>query len=243
MKTMYWVIGVVVVGIAFFVYLLLGDTQKTVPKITLSYFVDEQEIADSVTKRLSQEILQQSFFWIGVEPEKNEQLTVVQKILEKLASEKKFQTIIADQELNLSKEWIEKLHVTEVVMIKENSKIVGELLADLEKKNQPYLLITAAIYSNSLLMKNQIHQMKELYHIMPMTFSFAYFATSAEDEKNMLFPCVTEDHAGTALWGCTVVNKARFTRRKIDTKNTKPWIGLMDLTGEKDYMLLLKKSS
>ena len=59
----------------------------------------------------------------------------------------------------------------------------------------------------------------------------------------MLFPCVTEDHAGTALWGCTVVNKARFTRRKIDTKNTKPWIGLMDLTGENDYMLLLKKSS
>ncbi len=241
MKAIYWVIGVAVVGITLFIYVLLGDMQKTVPKIKLSYFKDEQEIAQSINKILYPEIVKNSSFWVGVEPEKPEQLQVILQLKEDLEKIKPFTTVILDSELKLSKEWTEKLKAVEVVSIKENLQAAADLLIKLEKNNENYFLITANIYSNSMIKKNQIHQIKELQPIRPMTFSFAYFPIKTELEKNMLFSCDTEDHAGISDWSCAVANKARFSRRRIDANNPKAWIGLMDLIGEKDYMILLYK--
>ncbi|MBC7420840.1 MAG: hypothetical protein H7328_08930 [Bdellovibrio sp.] len=241
MKTIYWVIGVVVVSVSTFIYLMLGDAQKTVPKIKLSYFATEAEIAESVTKILSQILQQRSTFWIGIEPDKTEQLEVVLQLKQQLEKTKPFDKVIVDEELALSKEWLEKFKVTDSVAVKNNLPATGEQLANLEKTGQSYLVITASIYSAPTIIGNQLHQLKEKYLIQPTTFSLAFFPTSSEEEKYMLFPCRTEDHSGTASWGCEVANKSRFTRRKVDQANTKPWIGLMDLIGEKDYMILLKK--
>jgi hypothetical protein len=241
MKSVYWVVGVAVIGVGVFIYLLLGDTQKTIPKIQLSYFIDEKEIAESVVKRLDQEISQHNFFWVGIEPDKTEQLEVALQLKNEIQKKKAFKTVIIDQELGLKKEWLEKFQAVEITSIKENIKDVSALLASLEKTHQPYFVLTAAIYSTPLILKNQIHQMKEMNSIKPMTFSFAYFPVRAELEKAMLFPCNTEDHAGVSEWGCTVANKSRFIRRKVNEKNEKPWVGSMDLIGETDYMLLLYK--
>lgn len=241
MKAIYWVIGVSVVGIGVFVYLMLGDTQKSVPKIQLSYFVDEKEIAESITKRLEQEISKSNAFWVGVEPGKNEQLEVAVQLKNELAKKQVFNTVIIDQELNLSKEWLEKFQTVEVTSVKENLNALADLLSNLEKNKQRYFLLTASIYSTASIKKNQIHQMQELKGIQPTTFSFAYFPIRTELEGNMLFSCSTEDHAGTADWGCAVANKARFVRRKVNEKNEKPWIGVMDLIGENDYMILTYK--
>jgi hypothetical protein len=241
MKAIYWVIGVSACGLGIFIYLFLGDTQKSLPKIKLSYFVDENEIAESVDKILAQEISKQDFYWIGIEPDKLEQLEVVLKLKQQLEKNKPFRTVIVDQELGLKKEWLEKLKAVEVTSVKENMTALTELLGQLEKNKERYLLITASIYSTPLILKNQIHQMKTAKSIFPMTFSLAYFPIKAEYESRMLFSCNTEDHAGTSDWGCVVANKSRFIRRRIDEKNVKPWIGVMDLIGEKDYMLLLFK--
>ncbi len=239
MKAIYWVIGVTVVAVGVFIFLLLGDTQKTIPKIQLSYFVDEKEIAESIQKRLDQEISKSNSFWIGLEPGRDEQLEVALQLKQQLEKSAPFQTVILDQELNLRKEWVEKFKVVETIGIKENFQSVVALLADMEQKNQRYLVITASIYATPLIKKNQIHQMKEIKPIQPMTFSFAFFPVRSELESSMLFGCNTEDHAGVSDWGCAVANKARFVRRKISEKNPKPWIGIMDLIGEKDYMLML----
>jgi hypothetical protein len=241
MKAIYWVIAVAVVGIVSFIYILLGDTQKTIPKIKLSYFVDEKEIAQSIDKRLAQEIAQNNFFWIGVEPGKTEQLEVVLKMKAELEKTKPFRTVILDKELELPQAWIEKFKAIEVVSVKESLSAMGELFAQFEKNKERYLLITASLYSSPLVKKNQLNQMKEKYKIWPMTFSLAYFPVTAELEKEMLFPCLTEDHSGVSDWGCVVVNKVCFTRCKVDEQNPKAWIGLMDLIGEKDYMVLLRK--
>lgn len=241
MKTIYWVISVAVVSIGVFVYVLMADTQKTLPKIKLSYFKDEAEIADSVTKRLSQDLQAKSNFWVGIEPEKKEQLEFVVQLKQHLEKTKEFKRIILDEEINLPKEWQDKLKITDTVAIKANLDGTGDTLAKLEQSGQAYLVITAAIYSTPLIVGNQIHQMKEKFKIKPTTFSLAFFPVTVDEEKEMLFPCRTEDHSGTATWGCAVANKARFTRRKVDFKNEKPWIALMDLVGENDYMILLKK--
>ncbi len=241
MKSIYWVIAVVAFSVSVFIYLLLGDAQKTVPKIKLSYFESETEVAESVTKILSQVLENRSSFWVGVEPGRNEQLEVAFQLMQQLQKVKPFSKVLVDEELSLSKEWLEKFSATDSVAVKNNLDSTGEMLAALEKSSQPYIVITANIYSAPTIIGNQIHKLKEKYLIKPTTFSLAYFPVTAEEEKNMMFPCRTEDHAGTAGWGCTVANKARFTRRKIDFKNTKPFIGLMDLIGEQDYMILLKK--
>lgn len=241
MKAIYWVIGVALFGIGLFIFILVGDSQKFVPKIKLSYFKDEQEISEAVVKRLSQEISKESYFWVGVEPEKNEQLEVALQLKKQLEQVQAFSVVLIDQELNLSPLWLQKFKPTEVVSIKQNIAQVADKLFEYESKKQNYFLLTASIYTTPIIKQNQIHQIKLLKAIRPTTFSYAFFPITVEDEAKMLFRCLTEDHSGTSDWGCAVVNKARFIRRKINNKNNKDWVGLMDLIGEKDYMLLINK--
>lgn len=237
----YWVLIVAAAAIGIFVYLVLGEAPRTLPKIKLSYFVDEKEVAESVGKRLYQEINQNKYYWFGTEPGKPEYLDVIVSIKTELEKYYKFERVIADAELGLSKEILTKLGVTDVVSFKENLDLVGEKMLELEKAGTPYVFVTASIYTTSLLPKNPLHILKEKFKLQPVTFSFSYFPTTIEDEKNMLFGCRTEDNSGTSEWGCVVVNKSRVNRRKIETENTKPWLGLMDLSSERDYILVLKK--
>lgn len=243
MKPLFWIIGVSVVALGLFISIMLGDAQKTVPKIKLSYFATETEIAQSVLKRLDQEIGQNKFFWIGIEPDKSEQLNVVTAVKQQIENKNgAFDAIIVDSELQASEDFKKAIGQTEAIFLKENVKSVGDALAKLESENKKYLLVTAAIYSNSLIHANQIHQLKEQFKINPMTISLGYYSAKPEEEKKNLFACDTEDKSGTSNWGCAVVSKSRNTRRKFEFENTKAWAGVMDLTGEKDYMLLLRKN-
>lgn len=238
-----WVLSVSFAAIGVFVYLILGEAPKTLPKIKLSYFVDEQEIAESVAKRLYQEMNQNSFYWVGLEPGRNEQFGILLKLKNQIQERQKIQRVIVDSELALSAEQLQQLGVTDQVLIKENIYDVGVQLQQLEKSQTPYLLITASIYTTSVIKGNPLDKLKEKFAIRPMTFSLAYFATDGEDEKNLLFPCRTDDNTGTASWGCLVTNKARSVRRRIKAENEKSWLGLMDMSGERDYVLLLKSKT
>lgn len=238
---LYWVIGVIAISMGVFVYIFIGDAPKTLPKITLSYFVDEQEIADSVSKRLFQEINNSSFYWLGVEPEKSEQIDFALRMKIDLDKTKHFKAVIIDRELQLKPEVIQSFGMTDEIAVKENIDALGTKLSALEKNGDSYFLLTASIYSTSLLPQNPLHKLKEKFQLKPLTFSIGYFATAPEDEGKLLFRCDTEDNSGTKEWACFVISKGRASRRRIDSKNPKPWVGLMDLTGETDYALLLKK--
>lgn len=238
----YWVLIVIVVSVGVFAYLIKVDEPKTAPIIELSYYENEQVIADSVGTTLAQELKQNKFYWIGVEPDKAVYVDVASALIKKLKTQHTFQKIIIDQELNLKGDQLAQLGFTDVIAVKEDLHSLGEKLQEYEKNSVSYVLVSASIYTNTLLKKNPLHILKEKYKLNPLTFSFAYFPTSGEDEKNMIFPCRTEDQTGTADWGCVIVNKARFARRKIVPNNLKSWIGLMDLTSEKNYILVLKKN-
>lgn len=238
---LYWIIGVIASSMAIFVYIFIGDAPKTLPKIKLSYFADEQEIADSVSKRLFQEINRTSFYWLGVEPEKNEQVDFALRMKIDLDKIKHFKVVIADRELLLKPEVLQAFGVTDEIAVKENIEALGTKLAALEKNGDSYFLLTAAIYSTSLLQNNPLHKLKEKFQLKPLTFSIGYFATTLEEENKLIFRCDAEDNSGTKEWGCFVVSKARSSRRRMEYQNQKPWVGLMDLTGESDYALLLKK--
>lgn len=238
---LYWVIAVLVVSMGFFVYLFTSDAPKTLSKIKLSYFVDEQEIVDSVGKRLFQELNAAPYVWIGIEPGKNEQLVIVQKMKSLIESKGVLSAVIVDSELALTDEMKQSLGATDALFVKDDWAKVGQKLSEFEKNNQRYILVTASIYSTSLLHHNPIYKMKEKFGLKPMTFSFGYLSLNLNDEGNSMFKCNTEDATGVKEWACFATNKSRAARRRYDESNQKPWVGLMDLTGETDYALLIQK--
>lgn len=240
--TMLWVLLVLAVSVGAFIYLAVNDEPAAKTIIEPLQFQDERDIAESISKTLPLVELQNKFFWIGVEPEKNEHVDVARALTEQLKTQNTIQKIIVDQELSLKADTLKQLGATDIISVKENLYSLGEKLQELEKNNISYIFISASIYTNSLLKKNPFHVLTEKFNLKPVTFSFAYLPTTGDDEKNMLFGCRTEDQTGTSEWGCVVVSRARFARRKFASGGSKNWYGLMDLSNKKSYMLLLKKN-
>lgn len=225
-------------------YFTVGSSPKTVPKIKLSYFKDNAEFAGSIEKELNLEITQNKYYWIGYEPEKENQvnLTILLKQeIEKLNGA--FDIVIVDKELMLSEEQKKSFAMTHVIFLKENFAEAADLIKT--NKDKKILVITAAIYSTNLILTNPRAKVFELSQVTPLTFSMGFFPAVIEEERHTLFKCDTEDKTGTAPWACGLVNKARVIRRRIDLEKLKndppPRLGLMDLSGEKDYMILIGK--
>lgn len=243
--SLYWFLFVVAASLGLFLYLIKQDSSRTLArlvKIEPTYFKNEEEVVKAIDKSLTEEIKKNQFYWLGVEPEKSEQIDVAIHIIKKLKMQQSFQRIIVDEELGLKNDRLLQLGFTDVVSVKANLFELGERLHDFEKNSASYILVSASIYTNTFLKKNPLSILKEKYGLNPMTFSFAYFPITIKDEKNMLFPCHSEDQSGTSEWGCAVVSRARFARKKIKN-DLQPWLGLMDLYGEKDYVLLFKKNN
>ena len=203
------------VAIAVVIYLTLGETQQTVPKITLSYFKGSTEFAESIDKILQLEISQQKYFWLGFEPEKANEYDLVLKLKTEIEKANgPFEMIILDKELGLEPE--EKILLgsdVKELRLKEQAGEVAELIR--VNKDKKILVVTAAIYSTSLILQNPLAKVRELAQIRPMTFSMGYFPSTSQDEQRSIFKCDTDDKTGASPWGCAVLGKARNARRKL----------------------------
>lgn len=241
-KTLYYIIFVFSLGLGALVYFTLNQTAKTVPRITLSYFKDTQEVAGAIGLRLQQELLDEKHIWLGVEPEKPLFLNVVESIKQNFEKNHGvFDKIFIDSELGIKPDQLSFYNQAEVVQVKMDWPTLSQKIQTL--KDQKVLVVTAAIYSTNLLKQNPIDKLKSVVGVQPTTFSMGYFSINSQDEKNNLFPCDTEDKEGIKDWGCAVLNKARSQRRKVNLKKIDEQqllVGVMDLTGQKDYMLLLR---
>lgn len=237
-NAVYFAVTVFILALGVLIYSQLGTAQKTVPKIKLSYFENTDVFADAVLGRLQQEISNEKSFWFGVEPEKNNHIQLALSLKNKIEKQNgKFDVIFIDKELNIDIKNFSDLQNTEVVLVRDEWPIVADKLKALDGKK--YFLITAAIYSTSFLRQNPVFKIAEKNQFRPMTFSSGYFSSDVHDEDGGIFRCSTEDKEGTSGWGCAVVNKSRAQRKKLNLEK-KSLAGLMDLTGEKDYMILLR---
>lgn len=239
--TLVWVLTVLVVSVGAFLYLIQDDAPATKPVVPPQFFSTEVEVAETMISSLPAEIVKNRFIWIGLEPEKGEQIGIAAAFVEKLKSLNPKIKVIVDQELALKADDLKQLGYTDLIFAKENIFLLGEKLQQLEKDNVGYVFVSASIYTTSLLKKNPAHLLKEQYGIKPVSFSFAYLPVTTEDERGMVFGCSTDDHNGTATWGCAIVNRARFARRRFSVTNSKNWFALMDSVDESNYILLLKK--
>jgi|GEM_PF-6992805 len=241
-----WVIIVAIASTGIFVYLIRTDKPSTQPLMELSYFADEQDVALHIGKNLDPNIKQNIYYWLGVEPQKPEHIGIVSQLIKKIKKEHPIQKIIVDQELDLKKDTLMQLGYTDIISVKENLFELGEKLQEFEDTGVSYILVSASIYTNSFLKKNPLSLLKVKNKIDPLSVSFSYLPMEARDEKNMLFQCRTEDQTGTSDWGCVIVNKARFARKKLyktlAPSGQKAWLALMDSTEKKDFILMLRKN-
>lgn len=242
---LYFVIAAVVVGLVYFVSVYNEDMEKTTPKIKLSYFPTVTELAQTVISQLEQELKNENQFWIGIEPQKQAHINFAEELVFLLKNKNKIKQIYIDEQLGFDDKELSNLAAAfpdfKIIPVRDN----WPQLSDLYKKNEMNntAIITAAIYSTSMLDGNPIDKIKKDFpEFSPTTFSSGHFALNTEDEKNNIFPCFTEDKTGTNKWACSLINKARTQRRTLqpllkDDQNK--FLGLMDLTSDKAYMILL----
>ncbi len=243
LKAAHYIAAVFIVGLISLVYFSRGQSEKTEPIIKLSYFKSNLEVAETIYSTLQAEIKQNKHIWFGIEPQAEREIDIYKEL--KSLIEKNngaFDIVYVDKELSLSDADKSLLGATQVREIKENW---GRVAQDLEANTgKNILVVTAAIYSTNVIPENPLYKMKASYGLNPLIFSMAYFAVKPEDERKIIFPCMTDNKEGIAGWGCLVVNKARTQRRRVDMTKINPpsslIAGLMDKTGEKDYMILIR---
>ncbi len=237
-KPVYFAIVIFVLALAGLIYTQLGNAQKTVPKVKLSYFNSLSEFSEAIQSRLQQEILTEKSFWFGVEPEKPNHVKLAIEVMKKIEkSNGPFDAIFFDKELQLKPEDLVDIPQAQGVFVRNEWPAVADQLLAL--KDKKYFLITASIYSTSFLRENPISKIKGKIQQNIMTFSSGHLSADVEDEKNSVFPCRTDDKEGISAWSCAVVSKSRTQRKKLNLNNN-GYAGLMDLTGEKDYMILIR---
>lgn len=237
-NAVYFAVTIFILAIGILIYSQLGTAQKTIPKVKLSYFENTDLFADAVLGRLQQETAGEKSFWFGIEPEKNNHIQLALSLKNKIEKQNgKFDAVFIDKELNIDTKIFTELQNAEVVLVRDEWPNVADKIKALDGKK--YFLITAAIYSTSFLKQNPLAKIAEKNQSRPMTFSSGYFSSDVHDEDGGVFRCSTEDKEGVSGWGCAVVNKSRSQRKKLNVEK-KSLAGLMDLTGEKDYMILLR---
>jgi len=237
-------IFLVLVAAGLVMYFTQSESPKTLPKIKLSYFKDNNEFATSIEQSLHLEIGKEKYFWIGYEPENAGQVELTKLLKQEIEKQHgPFDIVIVDKELMLTVEKEKDFGMTHEIPLKEKYADAAELIK--ANKDGKILVITAAIYSSNFIKENPHGKIKELTQIGPMAFSLGFLPAVIEEERNTIFKCDTEDKTGTSPWACAVINKARSIRRRIDLEKLQQTpalrMGLMDIAGEADYMVLVGK--
>lgn len=247
MKYLYW-IGVVVVlvsGIALSVYFGVGS--KTLPKITPSYFDQEAGMAQAIAQRLRLEIMAAPVLFLGVEDGRPEQVQLWKDFYQTTAQDPQlaYQYVIIDSEL--------KENIAEGVFpgslfmsVNEETQRLNEIIKETQSKKQRVLVITPNIFATGLLTAGPIQRLRSEFSspeaaVKITGFTTAFLPASEADFKQMI-PCSTNpnDRLGTGKLGCLIQQKFKTIRRKLQFKRN--FTALMDLIGQDDYLVLIRKN-
>lgn len=244
LKAAHYMAAVFILGVISLVYFSEGQTHEAEPKIKLSYFKSNTEVAAAIYDVLKEDQQnQKNNYWFGIEPGAANQLVIYKEIKSLIEKDNgPFEKVYVDRELKLSPEDKNFIGATAIWEIKEDwGGVAKDLQANNDKK---VLVLTAAIYSTNMIKHNPVSKIKEANQSSPVTLSMGFFPAKTAEEAKNIFRCVTDDAEGVSAWGCVVINKARGQRRKIDVTKIDPpaslTTGLMDKTGDRDYMILVR---
>lgn len=236
-----------VIGLGIFFSLKLGSQPSTTPQIALNYFADETELADAIYTRLNTELRKSQIYVLGVEPSHVEHVQLWLEFLKKTQTnpELMVHNFLIDKDLfdDTKEELRSHLSTFQSVHFQSQWPSFVNALETLTKDNQKTVIIVPNIYSFKILRSSPFGALSSqgISKVKMIHLTASFFPEKPEDLSKMMFPCKSEesDGEGTARLGCLIQNKAATVRRKI--KPGQEMIGLMDLIGENDYLIMLKK--
>jgi hypothetical protein len=236
MKYVYWICVVVVLtlGIGFSVY--FGVQPQSLPKITYSHFEHPAKLADAIILRMNQELKGYPLVLLGVMPGRPYDLEVWKAFLAQSSiREVQYQALVIDPDLPGAKEMFPG--AVQIDLKKEMDRFI-EGAKNARQQGLRMAVILPTIYASQIVKDNPATLLKETTDLAPVSFSLIGFPRTGDQERTQEIPCVMGpgDREGTGSLGCVTQNKARLAYRKKSDPGK--YEGLMDLVGDRDYLIL-----
>jgi len=236
MKYIYWISAAVILasGIGFSVY--FGIQPKTIPKITYSHFESPSDLAKAVILRMNQELKGYPIVLLGVMPGRSYDLEVWKAFLaESSVPSLQYQVLVIDADLPGAVDMFPG--AVRMNFMTDTDRFVAGAKKALSQGLR-MAVIVPSIYGSQLLKDSPVSLIKQKSDLQPASFSLVGFPRSTEEEQKQDLLCVmgVNDRHGTGALGCVTQNKARLVYRK--KSNPQKFEGLMDLVGERDYLIL-----
>lgn len=241
MKYLYWFGATAVLALGLYFSMKVSDQPQSIPKIKFSQFSNPEEFGKEVFEKLRLEIRESPIVFLGVTPNKIEDMEFWRGFLE-ANQEKgfKYDVIVVEPMLP----YVELFDSNMRIDIKEELSRFAEGVKKARAEGLRVAVIVPNIYSSQLIQKNPVSRLKVDYNLDAVSFSVTKFPVTLEQEESFDPKCVFEegkDLAGTGGFGCMVLSIAKKTYRKKFEDNK--YSGLMEQVGPKDYIVLLNRNS
>ncbi|MBC7370378.1 MAG: hypothetical protein H7326_02370 [Bdellovibrionaceae bacterium] len=236
MKYLYWICTTIVLllGVGFSVF--MGIQPKSVPKIRYSHFEHPDKLADAIILRMNQELKGYPLIMLGVMPGRPHDLEVWKAFLaQSSVPGVQYQALVIDPELPGAAEMFPS--AVKIDLKRELDRFI-EGAKNARTQGIRMAVIAPTIYTTQILKENPSGVIIKTTDLRPASFSIMGFARNPEEEQKQEIRCVMGegDRDGLGPLGCVAQNKARLSYRK--EADPAKFEGLMDLVGERDYLIL-----
>ncbi|MFZ4404235.1 MAG: hypothetical protein ACOYOK_09060 [Pseudobdellovibrionaceae bacterium] len=238
MKKLYWFGFAIVLVSGIVLSVQWGLQPRSVPKIKFSQVKTPEEFGRAIQQRLQQELLKTNVIFFGAVPGRIHDIELIRGFYDSVKNEN-FEIFVEPL-----LPYVELLDpdIRGRWDLKDQQDAMVEAIKQKLQQGKKILLVGPNIYSSQLIEKNPVYRLQHEKGLVITSFSIAPLSQK-EDQLMQVEPkCVTgdPDPAGTSALGCMIKNKNRLLFRKKFLPEH--YSGVMDLTGERDYLILFSKN-
>jgi hypothetical protein len=236
-RKVYWIVMsfLVLLGFGF----LLSLSQDPYPRtlIKLTRFENPNQVAESLKQAVQRDLANASVVFIGIEPERPEQVEVFKELLPQLRGQNPNNwTLLMDQSLEIGE-------FPEIPRIptKDDFEGLTHGLQQILQGGSRVMVIAPTVYSVQMIEANLISNFKQRTGLTVLSVSLTDFPRKREQETAMKQKCRVEgvDQTGVGPFGCVIAQSSRSHYAKAFPSGS--LLGVLNEVGSKDYLLLITR--
>lgn len=236
----YWLGAAVLVAFGIWLAMTVKIQPQSIPKITFSQVKRPEDLGKGIAQRMVVEVREAPLIFLGVTPNSMEDIELWKGFLQANAEKgSHYDTLIVEGQLP----FIEAIPYNVNIDLKNDEQRFVDGVKKALGQGLRVAVIVPTIYSSQLLQDSMASHLKKAYQLDITSFSISKYPLSEEQELNFEPRCAVEertDTRGTGALGCMIQGMARKTyRKKLEPGR---FSGLMEQTGEKDYLVLFNKN-
>lgn len=240
MKYLYWLGAIAVIALGIYFSTQISVQPDTLPKIKFTQVAVPEDLGKEIAEKLEHEIQKAPIVFLGVTPNKIEDLELLRGFLEANQTPgSKYDVIVVEAQLPYVEIFNNGMHLD----LKEDLPRLVEGIKKARSQNLRVAIIGPNIYSTQLVKGNPVARLKEEFKLDITSLSVSKFPLT-RDQENVFEPkCIDSgevDPSGTSAYGCMIRQMARKTYKEKFEANK--YSGLMDQTGPKDFTIIFNKN-